>query len=98
RRLSNVLRQALYEFLRVQTTSRVENYRALGTRSVPDAVWTADREFSRIERSFEMLLLTSPVNEEEEWSEFKESGFERNPEFHYRLLPIDPDLLKRRLF
>ena len=98
RRLSEVLRKALYEFVRVQTTCKIENHLALGTRSVPDAVWRIDRELSAIERSYELLLLTSPVNEAQAWSEFRESGYAREPEFHYRLLPVDPDLLKRRLF
>ena len=98
RRLSQVLRMALYEFVRVQTTFTVENYLALGTRTVPDAVWRIDRELSAIERSYELLLLTSPVNEAQAWTEFRESGYAREPEFHYRLLPVDPDLLKRRLF
>ncbi|HEX6071263.1 MAG TPA: tyrosine/phenylalanine carboxypeptidase domain-containing protein [Longimicrobiaceae bacterium] len=98
RRLSRVLRQALYEFIRVQTSFEVENYLALGTRTVPDQVWQADRELSSIERAFEMLLLTSPVNEDQAWRQFRDEGYEKNPTFHYRLLPVDPDLLKRRLF
>lgn len=97
-RLSDVLRQSLFEFVRVQTTCRVENYRALGTRAVPDAIWEADRELSAIEHAFDFLLLTSPVNDESAWERFRESGFQRPPELHYRLLPVDPDLLKRRLF
>ena len=97
-RLSDVLRQALYEFIRVQTNCKVENYRALGTRMVPDSVWRTDRELAAIERSFSFLLLVSPVNQEGAWERFREDGFERDPVFHYRLLPIDPDLLKRRLF
>jgi uncharacterized protein (TIGR02421 family) len=97
-RLSTVLRQALYEFVRVQTTSRVENPLALGTRTLPDAIWELDRALCAIERSFDMLLLTSPVNPDEAWERFRSDGFEREPEFHYRLLPLDPDVMKRRLF
>lgn len=97
-RLSRALRQALYQFVRVQTTSDVQTPLALGTRTIPDAVWDVDRELYDIERSFDLLLLTNPVNLDEAWSRFREDGFDRNPELHYRLLPIDPDLVKRRLF
>jgi uncharacterized protein (TIGR02421 family) len=96
--LSRALRQGLYEFTRVQTTCRVRNPLALGTRTLPDAVWEVDRELVKMERTFSLLLLTSPANQGQAWQRFEASGFDRNPEFHYRLLPMDPALLKRRLF
>jgi uncharacterized protein (TIGR02421 family) len=98
RALSRALRQALYEFIRVQTTVDLENYQALGTRTVPDTIWHADRELAEIERSFSLLILTSPVNEAEAWQEFRSGRCQQEPVFHYRLLPVDPDLLKRRLY
>lgn len=98
RALSRAIRQALYEFIRVQTSSKVENALALGTRTLPDSVWEVDRELHEIEHSIDLLLLTSPVNAEEAWDRFQADGFEVNPEFHNRLLPVDPDLLKRRLY
>lgn len=96
--LSRALRQALYEFVRVQTTSDVQTPLALGTRTLPEAVWEVDRELYDIERSFDLLLLTNPVNLGQAWEHFAADGFTRNPHLHYRLLPVDPDLLKRRLF
>jgi uncharacterized protein (TIGR02421 family) len=96
--LSSALRRAIYEFVRVQTTAEVETYLALGTRTLPDAVWEIDRDLVALERTFDLLLLVMPVNFEQAWRRFETSRFERNPEFHYRLLPLDPDLLKRRLF
>jgi uncharacterized protein (TIGR02421 family) len=96
--LSTALRRALYEFVRVQTSSKVRNHLALGTRTPPDAVWEVDRELCAIEHSFDLLMLTSPVNTEEAWDRFQANQYDRDPELHYRLLPIDPDLLKRRLY
>lgn len=96
--LSRALRQTVYAFLRVQTTTPITNPLALGTRSVPDALWEIDRELCRIQRGFDLLLLTSPANEPEARERFRDSGYSENPSFHYRLLPIDPDLLKRRLY
>ena len=98
RALSHALRRAIYEFMRVQTRTRVEHHLALGTHTPPEAVWEIDRELHALERSFDMLLLTSPIDQESAWTEFEANGFERNPDFSYRLLPLDPDLLKRRLY
>jgi uncharacterized protein (TIGR02421 family) len=96
--LSRALRQAIHEFVRVQTSTKFENPMALGTRTPPDAIWEIDRELCDLEHSFDLLLLTSPVNGRDAWERFRAGGFDENPEFHYRLLPVDPDLLKRRLF
>jgi hypothetical protein len=74
RKLSQVLRQTAYEFIRVQTRYAARNYRALGTRTLHDSVWKADRELSKIERSYPFLVLTSPVNETQAWQQFRESG------------------------
>jgi uncharacterized protein (TIGR02421 family) len=95
---SRALRRAVYEFVRVQTTAEIETHLALGTRTLPDPIWDIDRELVALERSFDVLLLTAPVNFDQAWERFQASGFQRNPEFHYRLLPLDPDLVKRRLF
>lgn len=98
RALSGALRRAIYEFIRVQTSSHVENHLALGTRTVFEAVWEVDAALLSIERTFDLLLLTAPVNAEDAWANFQDAGYQKNPLLHYRLLPLDPDLLKRKLF
>ncbi len=98
RALSQALRQAIYEFIRVQTTAQVTHHLALGARTLPDATWSVDRSLCAIEHAFDLLLLTAPVNEAQAWQRFDADRHERDPQFHYRLLPMDPDLLKRRLF
>lgn len=98
RRLSPILRQAVYEFVRVQTSYELRHYHSLGTRSLPDMVWCADRELSAIEHAFDFLLLTSPINDTQAWRQFRDADYMRNPVFRYRLLPMDPDRLKRRLY
>jgi uncharacterized protein (TIGR02421 family) len=98
RAFSRAVRQALYEFVRVQTTAEVTHHLALGTRTLPDAVWQVDRALCAIEHAFDMLLLVSPVNASAARERFEADGYARRPELHYRLLPMDPDLLKRRLF
>jgi uncharacterized protein (TIGR02421 family) len=96
--LSEVLRHAVFEFVKVQAGADLSSYRALGPRTLGDAVWAADRELAEIDASFDTLLLVSPVNAQSAWERFRDSGYEREPDFRYRLLPIDPDLLKRRLY
>lgn len=96
--ISEVLRQAVFEFVKVQTGSDLSSYRALGRRTLGEAVWEADRELAEIDASFDLLLLVSPVNAAAAWERFRDSGYDRAPDFRYRLLPIDPDLLKRRLY
>jgi uncharacterized protein (TIGR02421 family) len=96
--LSPVLRRAAWEFARVQTTATYESYRALGPRSFGHELFDADRELADIERAFEYLLLVSPINVTDAWRRFRDGGFDREPEFQYRLLPVDPDVLKRRLY
>ncbi|HUH12136.1 MAG TPA: tyrosine/phenylalanine carboxypeptidase domain-containing protein [Longimicrobiales bacterium] len=98
RAFSRVLRRALFDFVRVQSRGHVENWHGLGRRTLDDSVWDADRELADIARAYELLLLVSPVDEVEAWERFRTSGFEAEPDFHYRLLPIDPDLVKRRLY
>lgn len=98
RGFSRVLRGAVFEFLRVQTGAELPSYRALGRRSLDESVWAADRALAEIDGSFDLLLLVAPVNEDAAWERFRDARYERAPELHYRLLPMDPDLLKRRLY
>lgn len=95
---SRVLRRAVFEFLRVQTGAEIPSYRALGRRSLNDTVWAADRALADVDGFFDLLLLVAPVNEDAAWERFRDARYEKPPEFHYRLLPLDPDLLKRRLY
>lgn len=96
--LSRVVRSAVFEFVKVQTGAELPSYRALGRRSLGAAVWEADRALAEIDASFDVLLLVAPTNNQAAWERFRDGGYEREPDFHYRLLPIDPDLLKRRLY
>jgi uncharacterized protein (TIGR02421 family) len=98
RAFSRALRQGIHEFIGVQTTAGIDDYRMLGPVHIASQSLEADAELARIEESYAFLLLVSPVNEEEAWAQFRSAGFEKEPPFTYRLLPVDPDLLKRRLY
>lgn len=98
RAFSRALRQGIHTFISVQTTAGIEDYRMLGPAHIAQQSLDADAELAAIEESYAFLLLVSPVNEEEAWTQFRGAGFEKDPPFTYRLLPVDPDLLKRRLY
>ena len=43
-------------------------------------------------------MLVSPVNGKMAWNEFKKNKYRKCPVFHYRMMPFDPELLKRKLY
>ncbi|MDT0643968.1 DUF1704 domain-containing protein [Zunongwangia sp. F363] len=89
---------ALFDFLRVQTSSGVPSYNALGRQVIKDKVFEIDRKLSAIEKSYQFLWLVSPANIHDIKEKFFESNFETVLDYHYRLLPVDPDVLKRKLY
>ena len=92
------LQKAIFDYLRVQTSSGISNYFALGKRKIHDEVFKIDRQLTEIESSYQFLLLVSPVNMHEIRETYFESNFKELHDYQYRLLTIDPDLLKRKLF
>jgi len=98
RALSSALRQAFFEYARTRTVHGAKHYHMLGRRAVVKAVWQVDQGLAKIADSFDTLLQVTPVNAGNAWREFERSGFGRMPVFHYRPLPVDPLLLKRKLY
>src|SRR5690606_1972841 len=81
RAFSRALRQGVHEFVRVQTTAGIEDYRMLGPTHIEPLTLATDAELAAIEESYAFLLLVSPVNEDEAWQEFRSAGAQRAPEF-----------------
>ena len=98
RSVDRALKQAIFEFLRVQTTHQPENYLALGQQAVDETVLQIDQQLADISNAFDFLLQVTPVNIDRAWAKFKESNFETPPLFYYRPRPMDPALLKRKLY
>lgn len=88
----------IYDYIRVQTSFEVPNYSSLGRQNLKDKVFEIDKKLAQIESSYQFLWLVSPSNIQKIKSTFFESNYEKVLEYHYRLLPIDPDLLKRELY
>ena len=62
------------------------------------AVLQVDRKLAEVANTFDFLLQVSPVNLKATWAEFRRHRYERAPIFTYRPLPVDPDLMKRKLY
>ena len=98
RELARALQQGFFEFTRVQTPTAPDHYQMMGRRRMLRAVRQADRELAEIEGSFDALLDVTPVNSAEAWQEFCASGQKRAPALRYRMLAVDPELVKRKLY
>jgi hypothetical protein len=96
--LARALQRGFFEFTRVQTSAPPAHYQMMGRRRMLRAAREADRELADIEASFDALLDVTPVNTAEAWQEFCASGQKRAPALRYRMLAVDPELVKRRLY
>jgi uncharacterized protein (TIGR02421 family) len=98
RGMSLALKKAAYEFSLKRTVVRPPNYKSLGRRAVVKAVWEVDQKLASIGNELDFLLSVTPVNIEQSWNKFKSCRFECEPVFFYRPIPVDPSVLKRRLY
>ena len=96
--LTQALQRSFYTFIHHHTSHRPAHFHELGQRAMTQAVWSADKQLAEIKAQFDMLLHVTPVNTDEVWTEFKDSGFTQPPAFNYRPRAIVPDLLKRQLY
>ncbi|WP_162054048.1 flavohemoglobin expression-modulating QEGLA motif protein [Pontibacter pamirensis] len=97
-KLSNAIKKTVYDFVSVQTTHKPIHFQALGRQAVNRVVWRIDKQLTSISDQFQFLMLVSPVNHNEAWAEFRKSKFKKEPHLHYRLMPVDVDKLKRKLY
>jgi uncharacterized protein (TIGR02421 family) len=93
-----VFRKSVYDFIKVQGTHKLSGFQSLARREVNPETWQVDRQLVDIDSQIHFLLLVSPVNTDGAWKEFQKSHFGKPPAFRYRMLPIDPEILKRNLF
>jgi uncharacterized protein (TIGR02421 family) len=96
RDLMHALQRGFFEFTRVQTPAPPEHYQMLGRRRTVHAVREADHALA--EANFDFLLAVTPVNAEAAWQEFCESDRTCTPTLRYRMLEVDPELGKRKLY
>lgn len=98
RLLGRAFKQAFFAFVKTRTTHQPPHFLALGRQAMVKAVWDVDKRLAEISSAYDFLLLVTPVNSQAAWLAFKREKFAREPVFHYRPIPVDPSLLKRRLY
>lgn len=92
------IHRSFFDFIRVQTSGGVASFNALGRKYLKQIVFDIDKQLADIEKSYQFLWLVSPANIHDIKKEFFESNYDKVIDYHYRLLPVDPDVLKRRLY
>ncbi|MGA8855447.1 MAG: tyrosine/phenylalanine carboxypeptidase domain-containing protein [Christiangramia sp.] len=92
------IHRSIFEFIRVQTSGGVASFNALGRKYLKPLVFEIDKKLADIEKSYQFLWLVSPANIQDIKREFFDSNYQKVIDYHYRLLPVDPDVLKRRLY
>ena len=98
RRVTNALQETFFEFIRLDTNQELKDHRELGRRGLVPAGSEIDQKLAALAGGLEVLLHITPMNSEAAFQDFKDARFEKNPAFHYRVLPFDPDLVKRELY
>ena len=97
-RFSEVIKRAVYEFIRVQTANPFNHYLMLGKTHLDKPTLQVDDALAEISHQMDFLLRVTPVNSNTAWKKFQESNFEKQPPFTYRLIALDPELTKRKLY
>ncbi|MFW6289328.1 MAG: flavohemoglobin expression-modulating QEGLA motif protein, partial [Mariniphaga sp.] len=95
---SMAFKKAVFEFVKVQASHGIKTFQSLARRDIMPQVWEIDRQLVEIDSRIKFLMLVSPVNGSRAWKEFKNSGYKKAPVFHYRMIPEDPELMKRALY
>jgi len=95
---SETIKRAVFEFIRVQTLDDFHNYLMLGKTNLDAVTLKSDSELATVNEGMSFLLRTTPVNSNEEWANFKQNKFKVEPSFKYRLIALDPELEKRKLY
>ncbi|RZM26215.1 MAG: DUF1704 domain-containing protein [Pedobacter sp.] len=98
RKFAKVIKLAAYEFVRVQSDNKFEHYLMLGKTRLDNIVRIADRSISAISEKMDFILRVTPVNSTEEWKKFQDNKFRKIPDFSYRLISLDPEIEKRKLY
>src|SRR5690606_8809983 len=92
------IKKAVFDFVKVHAGHKIKGFQSLARREIVPDVWEIDRQLVEIDNRIKFLMLVSPVNGNKSWKEFKKNRYSQTPVFHYRMIPDDPELLKRKLY
>lgn len=96
--LSEALLCASAAFIGAASDRAPPHFHSLGRSAFLAAARNADKKLDAIARSFDFLLSITPINMSEAREQFFADGEAREPDFRYRPLTVDPDLVKRDLY
>ncbi len=92
------IKKCVYQFTKDFLNLEYPHYQTFGRRSFTNAVWNSDKKLAEIQDSYDFLLLSTPVNLEEQWEIFKKNRYKIEPKLQYRLCPVNPPELKKELY
>lgn len=98
RQFAEVIKTAAFEFVRVQADNKFEHYLMLGKTRLDSLVRSADRRIAELNEKMNFILRVTPVNGNSEWENFQKNNYLKLPHFTYRLISLDPEIEKRKLF
>lgn len=96
--LAKGLSRLFFEFVRLYTSAQVAQFKMKGQEKLHSEIYDIDRALAKESQKFDFLLLVTPTNSHEAWLQFKKDKYRKAPVFHYRPIPIDPDVVKRNLY
>src|SRR5690606_25327850 len=96
--LAKGLSRLFFEFVRLYTTAKAAHFKMKGQEKLNAEIYDIDRALAKESQKFDFLLLTTPTNSHEAWLQFRKDKYRKAPVFHYRPIPIDPDIVKRNLY
>jgi uncharacterized protein (TIGR02421 family) len=96
--MTRALKRTFYEFSRSRTSLLPSHFLSLGRRAFVKAVWDVDQKLAQVSDALDILMYVTPTNADSAWTRFKKKDCDSAPKFTYRPLPIEPALLKRRLY
>lgn len=96
--LIDAILSASAAFIGSLTGETPPHFRSLGRSAFLAAALKADRKLDSLARSFDFLLSISPINSAQAKKRFLDQGEVVEPDFRYRPLTVDPDLVKRDLY
>lgn len=97
-RLQPALADLAFSLLDAKAKKKLRAPCALGRRHLDANVDTIAGELARVSRSFDLLLLLTPINGEAAYHRFTAGGCEKRPEFLYRTIYVDPDEFRRCIY
>lgn len=96
--LAKGLSRLFFEFVRLYTNARAAAFKMKGQERLNTEIYDIDRALAKESLKFDFLLLVTPTNTHDAWLTFQKNKYRKAPFFHYRPIPIDPDIVKRNLY